>query len=348
MLAELTDHVIGIDPDRDRITAALVEADTAGVVATEEFATTAAGYKRLLGWADRHSSSDSRVWSIEGAGSFGAGAATSLADAGEWVVEFDRPSTTTAKDRAKTDTLDAVRAAQEALGRDRLAQPKAQGQRQELQALMVARDSAQRARVAAINELRALIVTAPVGLRDELRDLTRGKLVDRCTRLRLRGDAPGIKAAMRSIARRVAAFDTEIAALDDHIQPLVEATAPQLLDEVGISHTTAAHILIAWSHPQRCHSEAAFARLAGVAPVEASSGLHTRHRLSRGGDRQLNRAIHSIVVTRARVDPNTRSYIDKRVAEGKTPREARRCLKRYIARHIWRLLENPPTRLDTT
>jgi hypothetical protein len=344
MLAEHVDHVIGIDPDRDRITAAIVAADTAAVIDTTELTTTADGYRQLVTWADHHSSAESRAWSIEGAGSYGAGATQWLTRCGEWVLEFDRPSTTTAKDRAKTDTLDAVRAAREALGRTRLAQPRRGAERQGLRALTVARDGAQRARVAAINELRSVIVTGPIELRDQLTGLTRGALIDRCARLRACGEHAALKAALASIARRIRNLDAEIADLDIQIRPIVEHQAPQLLNEVGISHTTAARLLIAWSHPGRFPTEAAFARLAGVAPIQASSGQHTRHRLSRGGDRQLNRAIHSIVITRCRVDPATRNYLARRIADGKTPREARRCLKRYTARRIWRLLEHPPTR----
>jgi transposase len=285
MLAEHVDHVVGIDPDRDRITAAVVAAENGGVVDTAEFATTTAGYTELVAWADTHCDPEARAWSIEGAGSYGSGATEYLASQGEWVIEFDRPTISTRKDRAKTDTLDAVRAAREALGRDRLAQPRIGPQSQALRALTVARDGAQRARVAAINELRSLVVTGPVELRDDLQGLTRGALIDRCARLRATGDHGAHKIALTSVARRIRHLDDEIDALEDQIRPLVEQAAPQLLDETGISHVTAARLIVAWSHPGRFPNEAAFARLAGVAPIEASSGLNRRHRLNRGGDR---------------------------------------------------------------
>ncbi len=147
---------------------------------------------------------------------------------------------------------------------------------------------------------------------------------------------------MRSVARRIRALTSETAELKASIAELVTVVAPHLLDQPGIGPITAAQVYIAWSHPGRCHSEAAFARLAGVAPLQASSGQHTRHRLNRYGDRTLNQAIHIIAITRSRDCPKTRAYIARRTSEGKTTREARRCLKRYIARHLYRLLQNPP------
>lgn len=122
---------------------------------------------------------------------------------------------------------------------------------------------------------------------------------------------------------------------------------PHLLAEFGVGPICAAQVYVAWSHPGRCRNEQAFARLAGVCPIPATSGQNqTRHRLNRGGDSQLNRAVHTIVTVRQRHDPATREYIDRAVSQGKTPREARRCLKRYIARRLWRILENPPAPLD--
>ena len=209
--------------------------------------------------------------------------------------------------------------------------------------LEVTRRGAQTARVAAINELKALVVTAPVDLRDQLRDLTTTALLTKCRAFRL-GSAPineltATKGAMRSVARRIKALTTETTELKEAITELAEAVAPQLLDQPGIGPITAAQIYIAWSHPGRCRNEAAFARLAGVAPLEASSGQRTRHRLNRRGDRTLNQALHTIAITRTRICPKTRAYIAKRTTQGKTTREARRLLKRYIARHLYRLLQ---------
>ena len=201
--------------------------------------------------------------------------------------------------------------------------------------------------MAAINELKALVITAPVDLRDQLRGLRTAALVTKTNKFRpgqptgSRSEHTATKAAMRSLARRIRTLTTEIAELTALIAELVTAVAPYLLDQPGIGPITAAQIYIAWSHPRRCRNEAAFARLAGVAPLEASSGQHTRHRLNRRGDRQLNRALHTIVIVRTRHYPKTKAYIAKRISQGKTTRETRRCLKRYIARQIYRLLENP-------
>lgn len=347
MLDELVDHIIGVDPDRDRITAAIVVARTQGEVARAEFPTTPAGYAAALAWANDFSTANRRAWSIEGAGSYGAGLTRSLRDQAEWVIEFDQPRTRSAKDGAKSDGLDALRAAREVLGRERFATPRASGAREGLRVLLVTRAGAQVARTAAINELRALVLTAPLSLREELRGATVLELTRRCSRLRpdRSGDPEifGTNAAMRALARRIEQLSNEAAEAEANMRMLVEAMAPQLLSEVGVGVMLAAQVIVSWSHAGRCRSEAAFARLAGVAPIPATSGqTQDRYRLNRGGDRQLNRALHQAVVIRAQHDKATQAYIARRLAEGKTKREARRCLKRYLARHLYRLLENPP------
>jgi transposase len=145
------------------------------------------------------------------------------------------------------------------------------------------------------------------------------------------------------LARRIEHLDTEIAEHNRVLKELLDQAAPQLIAERGVGYVTAAEFYIAWSHPGRCHSEAAFARLGGSSPVEATSGQNqTRHRLNRGGDRQLNRALYHVAITKQRCDPATKAYIARRTAEGKTEREAIRCIKRFIARRVWRLLEHQP------
>jgi transposase len=144
---------------------------------------------------------------------------------------------------------------------------------------------------------------------------------------------------LRSLAHRIQAATVEAAELEQEILAHVRALAPQLLGEPGVGPIVAAQLIVAWSHHGRVRSEAAFARLAGVAPVPASSGQTVRHRLSRGGDRQLNRALHTIALHRRQHDATTKDYIARRIAEGKTRRDATRLLKRYLARHLYRLLQ---------
>ena len=191
-----------------------------------------------------------------------------------------------------------------------------------------------------------MIVTAPDRLREELRVLPTGGLLERCSRLRRSStggaDELATRLVLRSLARRIDAATREAAELEREMLAHVRALAPQLLDEPGVGPIVAAQLIVAWSHRGRLRSEAAFARLAGVAPVPASSGQTTRQRLSRGGDRQLNRALHTVVLHRRQHDPVTRDYIARRIAEGKSRRDATRLIKRYLARHLYRLLQQEP------
>jgi transposase len=145
--------------------------------------------------------------------------------------------------------------------------------------------------------------------------------------------------ALRTTAERALAANQEATQLGKELAALVRAMAPALLGQPGVGPVTAAQILISWSHPGRLRSEAAFAMLAGTAPIEASSGQVVRHRLNRGGDRQLNRALHTIVMIRERYHQPTKRYVARRTGEGKSEREIRRCLKRTIGRQLFRLLE---------
>lgn len=340
MLADDTDYVIGVDTHRDQHAAAIVNA-TGGVLEQLVIGAAQAGYRQLLARA-RARAAGRRVWAIEGTGSYGAGLCRFLIAHGERVVEIDRPRRREGRAGAKSDTLDAIRAAREALGRDLLATPRAAGLRDGLRALLLTREGAVLARTAAINQLRALIVVAPEALRTDLRGLQFAQLVDRCTHLRPAArnmhDRP-LVVALRSCALRIRALQEETRSLRREITALVRALAPQLLDEPGIGPISAAQLIIAWSHPQRFRSEAAFAMLAGTSPVPASSGQTIRHRLNRGGDRRLNRALHTIVLARRASHEPTRAYIERRINEGKTKREAVRCLKRYVARRAYRLLQ---------
>jgi transposase len=284
-----------------------------------------------------------RVWAIEGTGSFGAGLTTFLLEQGEWVVEVDRPARPGRRNGAKSDELDAARAAHEALSRPHLAQPRRRGAREAIRVLLATREGAVVARTKAIGQLKALIVNAPEQLRQHFRSLTTDEQLARCARLRT-GPSQSVEhrstiIALRSAARRALALEAEAADLESQLELLVRELAPALLAQPGVGVISAAQLFSAWSHRGRFRSEAAFASLAGAAPIPASSGQVVRHRLNRGGDRQLNRALHTIVLSRLAHHQETRAYALRRTAEGRTPREIKRCLKRHLARRLFRLLE---------
>jgi len=343
MLADELDYVIGVGTHRDEHVLAVLTAAAGAVVAGEALSANARGYRGTLRFAERYAAGR-RVWAIEGTGSYGAGLARYLAGCGETVLEVSRTPRAERRLRGKDDALDVARAARAALASDMLALPRTGERREALRLLLVARRSAVDVRREALTQLRGVIVTAPDRLRGELRGLPTGKLLQRCRRLRRSSTASvdelATRLVLRSLAHRIQAATREADELEREILAHVRSLAPQLLDEPGVGPIVAAQLLVAWSHQGRVRSEAAFARLAGVAPIPASSGQTTRHRLSRGGDRQLNRALHTVILHRRQHDPATKDYIARRIAEGKTRRDATRLLKRYLARHLYRLLQN--------
>jgi len=341
MLADQVDHVIGIDTHRDQH--AVVVCNTGGgVVAEAVVAADVFGYRRLLRFA-AEVAAGRRVWAIEGTGSFGAGLTAFLVEREEWVVEVERPTRPVRRNRSKTDALDAARAAREALARDHLAQPRRRGTREAMRVLLATREGAVLAKRQAISQLKALIVNAPEPLRQQLRMLPTIDQTRRCARMRTRishsAEQRSTVIALRATAQRAIALETEAATLEAELGQLVRKAAPTLLDEPGVGVISAARLLIAWSHHGRFRSDAAFASLAGVAPIPASSGRTIRYRLNRGGDRQLNRTLHTIALSRLAHHAETKRYAARRAAEGKTPREIKRCLKRHLARRLYHVLE---------
>jgi transposase len=344
MLADRLDYVVGVDPHRDTHAFAVVHVLSGAVVFEATIAASSRGYAEALRLVDAHALGR-RAFAVEGSGSFGLGLARFLTSRGERVLEVSRLRRER-RSGGKTDALDAVRAARSVLGQERPATPRAGGERQALQALVAAREGAVNAKCAGLAQLRDLLITTPEPLRGELRPLTQAPLLRRlaATRPERRRDPElrGSMLALRSVARRVLQLQAEERELGREIEALTRKLAPQLLDQPGVGPHAAAQLVLSWSHPGRIRSEAAFARLAGAAPIPASSGQTVRHRLDRSGDRKLNRALHLILVTRKRIHPPTIAYIDRRIQEGKTRREANRCLKRYLARSLYRLLEHGP------
>jgi transposase len=312
-----------------------------------EVLTTTRGHERLLRWAEGFG--PVRCAGIEGTGSYGAGLARHLRAVGISVTEVERPKRRHLRRRGKSDPIDAEAAARAVLAGEAVGEPKSgDGKVEMIRVLRSARRSAVKARSQAANQLQALVVTAPEDLRHRLRRLHTKELVATCARFRLGGTDPedvrmATRFALRSVARRHEALSEEIAELDVFLKRLVAEVAPGLISRPAIgTHHAATLLVLAGDNPERLDTEASFARLCGVSPVEASSGKVVRHRLNRGGNRDANRALHMICVVRMGSDRRTRQYVARRTAEGKSKWEIMRCLKRYIAREVYRVLV-PPT-----
>ena len=345
ILADVVDAVIGADTHRDTHTLEMCT-PTGVTITTVTIANTEAGFTDALSWISEHAPGPELVAALEGTRSYGIGLARVLTAAGIRVVEAPRPKKVDRRGRGKSDPIDANHAALHTLRTDTnsLSSPRADGVREGLRILVTARRSMVSIQTAQICQLRALLLTG----NDAERDQARGHLQE--TRLksisRRRGhDSDTIDQVIRRqecrrLALAIIASRTELTKNKEQLTELVAGIAPRLQDMSGVGPVSAAQVIISWSHPGRCRNEAAFASLAGVSPIPASSGQTTRYRLNRGGDRALNRALHDITITRWRMCPRTHAYINRRRAEGKTDREIRRCLKRYIARQIHRELTN--------
>jgi transposase len=305
-------------------------------------ATTPAGARQLLDWASQFGPVQ-RV-GCEGTSSWGLGLARFLRGQGLAVLEVNRPSRQTRRRRGKSDSLDAEAAARAVqAGTATTVAKTADGQVEMIRALRVVRRSAVKARTQAANQLQSLLVTAPDELREQLRGLPGDRLVTAAAQLEASAQVATILAAsqlaLRSVAVRYQQLTAEMRALDQQLGRLVTQAAPALLALPGVGIDTAAALLItAGDNPDRLTSEAAFAHLCGVAPIPASSGKTTRHRLHRGGNRDANRALWVVAMGRLRWDARTRAYVARRTAQGKTKREIIRCLKRFIAREVYHVL----------
>jgi transposase len=312
---------------------------TGRVLGDQEFPATAAGYRALLAWLRKHGTVV-KV-GVEGTGTYGAGLARYLAAEKIALVEVDRPDRKTRRAKGKSDPIDAIAAARAALSGQADGVPKTRiGPVEAIRALRVARRGAVKARTAALNQLHGLVVAAPQELRDELDAQPSAALVAYCAELpvddaRMADPLQATKAALRAIAQRVQHLNTEIAQADQRLRPVVVKTAATLSALMGVGPEVAGQLLTtAGDNPDRLRSEAALAHLCGVAPIPASSGRKDRHRLNRGGDRDANNALYTIVLCRMRYDPRTQAYVDRRTKQGLGKKEIIRCLKRYVVREV--------------
>jgi len=338
----VTGIIVGVDTHKDEHVAVVV--DKLGVrIGQRNLPTTNMGYVGLERWASGLGEID--AFGVEGTGSYGAGLARFLRSQGHKVIEVNRPDRSVRHRLGKSDPTDAEMAARSVLAGVACDRPKSGIDKVEMiRMLKSTKDSAMKGRTQAINQMKAIIVTAPVELRAVLRDLTTNQLVARCAKWRcvqLGTPTAAARYALRSLARRHMQLTQEIEALATQLAQLTAAFAPALMESFGVGPDTAAALLItAGSNPERLKSEAAFAALCGVSPVPASSGKTNRHRLNRGGDRQANAALYRIVIVRLRYHDQTRIYFRRRIEEGKTKTEVIRCLKRYVAREVFNILHD--------
>ena len=332
----------GVDTHADVHVAAALD-PIGGLLGVQEFPATAAGYADLLEWLGGFGTVD--LVGVEGTGSYGAGLARYMASAGIRVVEVDRADRQDRHRQGKSDPLDAVSAARAAQSGRASGAPKGRdGAVEAIRALMVAKRSARHERTQAINQARALILTGPDELRARFTGHRTAALAAAIAALRPRpGDMPGYatRVALRELGRRVQFLDAQLKRLDELIIPLVTARAPGLLSLHGVGPDTAALLLVAaGDHPERLRSESSWAHLCGVAPIPASSGKTSRHRLNRGGNREANSALWRIVITRLKSHPATLAYAERRSKEGLSKKEIIRCLKRYVAREVYHQLRD--------
>lgn len=334
--------IVGVDTHHRFHVAAVLDVN-GGVLECATFEASHRGYRRLLAWAEGFGRVEGV--GVEGTGAWGKGLARYLTVHNIRTVEVIRPNRQHRRRYGKSDATDAVSAGRAVISGEASAVPRGDGPVEALRMLRIARRSTVGHRTRMINQIRSIIVTCPDRLRERLESLDGDQLTRTCARLRpgpdLSDPETAAKHALRSLAGQYLNFGRDLDRITGQIETVVKAHAPAgMLDLVGIGPVGAADILIAWgSDPNRVTSEAAFAALCGVSAVETSSGERIRHRLNRGGDRQANAALYRMVIVRLRYDPTARTYLQRRISNGKTKKEAIRCLKRYAARQLYHILK---------
>lgn len=344
IVAETHPYVVGIDTHARKHVYTILIAATGVVVDTKDFPTTTAGINRAIAWVARRTDADAdTLWVIEGAASYGAILTGTVASRGYPVAEAPRMETKHRYGVGKSDPLDAHRIAAAALplSVEKLRRPRLNdGVRQAIQILVTARNAMTTDRTRAVNALNARMRSHDLGM-DARKALSKTQISE-VSKWRTRKEELSVSVARAEavrLANHVLALDQQLADNEDQLTELIQISeAAPLLEEPGFRAISAAKCLTVWSHPGRVHTEAEFASLAGVNPIPASSGNTVRHRLNRGGDRALNSALHMVAVNKMTYDAETRAYVKKRRAEDKTDRDIRRCLKRYLARRVFRIL----------
>jgi len=335
---EVGTMVVGIDSHKETVAACVVD-ELGGELATAIFPNTGAGHDSLLSWA--RSRGEVSLFGIEGSGGVGYALARRLATLGEGVVEV--PPFLTVRERkhlrqrGKSDPADALAIARVVAREADLPRFLIHDRARQLGQILNYRDQLVEERTRGANRLHSELTRRHPGYQAEIKNLVSRRSLRRVQALIEAGAS--IETAL--LLRRLSShrlLSSEIADLNVHINRLVEQSRTGLIDITGVGALVAARILAEVGDVQRIASESRFAALNGTAPVPASSGTIQRHRLNRGGNRRLNRALHTIAVIQAHLDPRARAYLQRRRAEGKTQREAIRCLKRQLSNVVYRQL----------
>lgn len=341
--------VVGVDTHKHLHVAVALD-ELGGRVGELTIGADSVGYAALASWTEQLGRP---AFGIEGTGSYGAGLASFLRRRGHKIVEVDRGDRRGRRSNGKSDTLDAEAAARAVLAGSAAAIPKsADGVCEMIRQVKIARDTAVKARTQALITIKCAVVNAPAELREQLAPLSDKALIDRCSAFRrgpIESTTASAKHTLRALARRWLDLAAEIKEHDRVLDQLTRAASPSLRDAFGIGADTAAEMLIVFGdNPERIRSEAAFAKLCGVAPIPASSGKTNRHRLSCGGHRQANSALYRTVIVRMRFHQPTLDYVARRSSEGRSKRDIIRCLKRFLAREIYHHVMNDRATLTAT
>ena len=341
---ERSDVIVGVDTHKDEHVAVAIDGHGGTLGDPLFIAASPDGYAELLTWAE--SLGKIHAFGVEGCGSYGSGLARFLRRQDQKVNEVARPSRK--NDRrlsGKSDALDAEHAARAVLSGAGNATPKvADGKIEAIRLIKIARDSAVKSHTTTLVTLKAVLVTASDELRGRLEPLTSHKLVIACAALEIHESVSNPEAAMRHalshLARRWLDLHEEIKVHSRHLKILTKAVAPQMLERFGIGFDTAAELLIAaGDNSDRIRSEAAFAKMCGACPIPTGSGKSSgRHRLNRGGNRKANAALYRVVIVRMQWHAPTITYLERRTADGLSKKDIIRCLKRFVAREIYKLL----------
>lgn len=346
--AEKNEVILGVDTHLDVHVGAVINS-SGNLLGTRAVSVSTHGYLDLLEWAE--SLGKLRQAGIEGTGTYGAELCRFLTSRGIVVIEVNRPDRSNRRRQGKSDPLDAENAARAVHSGTATATPKKQnGVCEAIRIISVARRSAVKAKTQAMNQIRGILVSGPQDIREQVWKTKPHDCAKACIEMSSSGSSDLLESmteTLKLLGQRWLMLTDELALLDKRLDKLTKEHCKQLRTRMGVGPYTAGILVtVAGDNPDRLRNEAALAALCGVNPLPASSGKTIRHRLNRGGNSEANNALWTIALVRARSDPRTRLYVERRTAEGLTTKEIYRCLKRYIVRELYPLILSDLKRIN--